>query len=525
MRLGVDFGTTRIVVSAVDRGNYPIVAFDAAEGEAYEWFPSLAAVRGEEVLYGWRAWSAQEDPEATIIRSLKRYLPEAGPQTLIQIGESRVPMLDLLSGLCGELRRALLETSSLGAAGDEPLQVMLGVPANANGNQRFLTVEAFRRAGFEVAGLLNEPSAASIEYGHGARGKREARGRDLILVYDLGGGTFDASLVEVDDNRHEVLASEGIPVLGGDDFDELLASLALGAAGVAESDLSQAEWFLLLEECRRKKEALHPNTKRITIELEQLRDGWATVAVPVAEFYDRCQPLVDETIHAARDLLSGHQGAVEAVYVAGGASELPLVSRALREEFGRRVRRSPYTRSATAIGLAIQADTQAGYLLRERFTRNFGVWREADSGQNVVFDPLFVKGTPLPVAGAPPDTVSRRYHAVHNVGHFRYLECSHTTPDGRPAGEVMLWDEILFPFDRALQARDDLAGVEVVRRDGDERPEIEEAYSVDSGGAVTVTISNRTANYRRSYRLGRWAVPAEPLVPGKKRRKRRAATA
>lgn len=525
MRLGVDFGTTRIVVSAVDRGNYPIVSFDTAEGEAYEWFPSLAAITASGFSFGWKAWAAQKDPGATVVRSLKRYLPDAGPQTQLQIGESRVSMLDLLSGLCGELHAALREASSLGVAAGESLQVMLGVPANANGNQRFLTVEAFRRAGFDVVGLLNEPSAASIEYGHGVRAKQETRGRDLILVYDLGGGTFDASLVEMDDNRHEVLASEGIPALGGDDFDELLASMALAAANVPESELTQAEWFLLLEECRQKKEALHPNTRRITVELDQLRESWSSVPVPIAEYYARCQPLVDETVHAMKDLLTGREGSVEAVYVAGGASELPLVSRSLREEFGRRVRRSPYTRSATAIGLAIQADTQAGYLLRERFTRNFGVWREADYGNNVVFDPLFVKGTPLPVAGEPPHAVSRRYMAVHNVGHFRYLECSHTTEDGRPAGEVMIWDEIRFPFDPGLQGHPDLSGVGVLRTEGSEPQEVEESYSVDSGGAVTVTISNLSAGYQRSYRLGRWSVPAEPLVPGKKKRLRRSAKA
>lgn len=525
MRLGVDFGTTRIVVSAVDRGNYPIVAFDTAEGEAYEWFPSLAAIRGSEALYGWKAWSAQKDPGATIVRSLKRYLPDAGPLTMIQIGGSQVSMLEVLSGLCGELHTALREASSLGAAPDEPLQVMLGVPANANGNQRFLTVEAFRRAGFEVVGLLNEPSAASIEYGHGVRSKQDARGRDLILVYDLGGGTFDASLVEMDANRHEVLASEGIPALGGDDFDELLASMALAAANVGETELTQAEWFLLLEECRQKKEALHPNTRRITVELDQLRNEWQSVSVPIADYYARCQPLVDETVHAVKDLLAGREDSVQAVYVAGGASELPLVSRALREEFGRRVRRSPYTRSATAIGLAIQADTQAGYLLRERFTRNFGVWREADHGQSVIFDPLFAKGTPLPLAGEPAHTVSRRYLAVHNIGHFRYLECSHTTAEGRPAGEVMIWDEIRFPFDPALRAHSELSHVPVVRTDWSVLQEVEEAYTVDSGGAVTVTISNLSAGYQRSYRLGRWSVPAEPLVPGKKKRARRAAKA
>ena len=104
----------------------------------------------------------------------------------------------------------------------------------------------------------------------------------------------------------------------------------------------------------------------------------------------------------------------------------------LREVFGRRVRRSAYTRSATAIGLAIQADAQAGYVLRDKFTRHFGVWREADEGRTVIFDPLFSKGTPLPAPGEPPLVQSRQYTPAHNIGHFRYLECSHLTEEGRP---------------------------------------------------------------------------------------------
>jgi molecular chaperone DnaK (HSP70) len=407
-------------------------------------------------------------------------------------------------------------------AANETVEVMLGVPANANGNQRFLTVEAFRRSGFEVLGLLNEPSAASIEYGHAVR-KKQAAQPQVILVYDLGGGTFDASLVELDEQRHTILASEGIPSLGGDDFDDLLADLALEAAGVDEAEretLTQAEMFRLHEECRQKKEALHPNTRRITLDLEQVREGWPAVSVPVADFQERCQPLIEETIHAVRDLTETHAQPLEAIYVTGGASELPLVARALRETFGRKVRRSSYTRAATAIGLAIQADQQAGYQLRERFTRYFGVWREAGGGQEIIFDPLFEKGTPLPGAGEAALAVTRSYQPAHNIGHFRYLECSHISPDGRPSGDVTIWDEILFPFDPALQEEAELRGHAVHRFERAPGMEAAESYECDSAGAVAVTIANRTAGYQRSYRLGRWAVPQTPLQPGKKRVRR-----
>ena len=87
MQLGIDFGTTRTVGAAADRGNYPILAFEAPDGGHYDWFPSLVSVRNDERVYGWEAWSRQQDPEWTTVRSIKRVLEDAGPHTIIQLGE------------------------------------------------------------------------------------------------------------------------------------------------------------------------------------------------------------------------------------------------------------------------------------------------------------------------------------------------------------------------------------------------------------------------------------------------------
>jgi molecular chaperone DnaK (HSP70) len=517
MRLGIDFGTTRVVVAVADRGNYPVVAFEAPDGSSWEWFPPLIAARGGERLYGWEAWAAQTDPRYTVVRSLKRTLEDAGPSTLVQLGITQIPMLQVLEEMMAALRSALLEHSSLpgkGTAG--PLEATLGVPANANTNQRFLTVEPAMRAGFSVLGLLNEPSAASIEYGHR---DRSGQSSECVLVYDFGGGTFDASLVEIEGREHTVVATEGVSFLGGDDFDLLLADLAFPSADV----LTQAEIFRLHEECRTKKEAIHPNTRRIVIDLGCVREDFNEVAIPVDEFYERCRPLIQRTIDAAEKLVSDHPGKrVDAVYVTGGASELPLVSRMLREVFGRKVKRSPYTRSATAIGLAIQAGEQAGYVLRERFTRHFGVWREAQSGRDVVFDSLFPKGTLLPASGEPPLTIRRVYRPVHNIGHFRYLECSRRGEHGEPTGDITVWDEIRFSFDPSLGRQHDLSAEQVSHHPLAAQQEIEELYSCDAAGGVSVTISNLTAGYSREYRLGRWAASPEAIVPGKKKSRRAA---
>jgi molecular chaperone DnaK (HSP70) len=393
----------------------------------------------------------------------------------------------------------------------ERLEVVLGVPANANSNQRFLTVEAFRSAGCDVIGLLNEPSAACIEYSH----KINVAG--AIVVYDLGGGTFDASLVEIGEKTHQVVATEGIPTLGGDDFDDILAEMAVPDED--REDLSQSEHFRLLEECRAKKEALTAYTRKIVLDLDHVREGWGTVTVPSADYYERCRAPIEETLQVVEDLLlKASAGELESLYVTGGGSELPIVNRVLKERFGKRIRRSLHARTATAIGLAIQADEQAGYVLSERFTRYFGVWRETDGGSTIIFDPLFGKGTPLPKPGEKPIRILRRYTPAHNIGHFRYLECSHVSHEGQPAGDVTVWDEIRFPFDPAFQNSEDAT---VERSGAVISQQIEEEYASDASGAVTVTIRNLTSKYERQYRLGRWAAQGLPVTPGKPRNRHR----
>jgi hypothetical protein len=162
-------------------------------------------------------------------------------------------------------------------------------------------------------------------------------------------------------------------------------------------------------------------------------------------------------------------------------------------------------RSATAIGLAISADDRSNYLLKDRLARYFGVWREADHGENVLFDLLFPSGLELPRAGASPLKAARTYSPAHNVGHFRYVECSGIASDGQPSGDLTVWDDIRFPFDPALCNATDLQSVPVARSPAMTDQAVEEEYTCDASGLVKVTITNRSAGYRREYALGRWS--------------------
>jgi molecular chaperone DnaK (HSP70) len=483
------------------------VAFESPDGQMREWFPPLVAIRGDERRFGWNAWAVQGRREWTVLRSFKRLLKRAGPTTHLELAGCKVPVIELATELLSALRQQLRHASTLSLGRTEPLEVMIGVPANANSNQRFLTAEAFRAGGFHVLGMLNEPSAASVEFGHRERTERKGEQRRL-LVYDLGGGTFDASLVEMEDDSHTVVASAGLADLGGDDFDEILANLALETAGRASEreSLSDGEFFRLLEECRERKESLNPNTRRIVVDLERVHEGWGEVSIGVGPYYERCRPQTERTVEVVKEMLAAHPDrSIETLYVTGGGSELPAVARVLKETFGRTVRRSAYMRSATAIGLAITADGSSGYVLRDRFARHFGVWREADHGREVTFDVLFWRGVELPRRGAPPLRVVRSYRPVHNIGHFRYVEAARIGEDGQPSGDLTIWDDIQFPFDPALRGAGDLALVDVRCKEEGTGSEVEEEYSCDSNGIVKVTICNRSNAYAREYTLGRWS--------------------
>jgi molecular chaperone DnaK (HSP70) len=520
VKFGIDFGTTRIVVAAVDRGNYPLVNFDTPDGRVRDWFPPLIAIQNDQRFYGWDAWQAQGRPGWTVVRSLKRLLREAGPETRLEIGGRTFEIRQLMRELMEALRDQLREHSSLPESNLGTMEVMLGVPANANSNQRFLTTEAAREAGFEVLGLLNEPSAAAVEFAHRNR-KQKSRSDGWLMVYDLGGGTFDASLIELGDDSHSIVASDGVPTVGGDDFDEILAGLALTAIGVSADSLSAAEWFTLLEECREKKEALTPNTRKLTIDLGRVRSDWDDVSVAATTFYEECRPLIESTRDVVEKLLTDNpERSIDALYVTGGGSELPPVARILREEFGKRVFRSAYMRSATAIGLAIRADAHSGFVLRDQFMRNFGLWREPEEGHNVAFDLVFPRGTALPGPNEPPLRSVRYYQPAHNVGHFRYLECSRVTSDGHPIGEINDWDDVRFPFDPDLQDRTDLTSVPVVRTPAMTSFVIEETYTCDRNGNLAVAIANRSTGFQKTFRLGRWSAKHAKLSPSRARAQR-----
>lgn len=502
MPLGIDLGTTRTVVAHTDHGNYPVVSFDADDGGTLPAYPATIAWHRGQIAYGLLA--EQRKAEGwDWLPSLKPLLSEKGPQDRLRLGHNDISLIKLLATYLRTLGADLATRSNLPDGADLE-RVWVAVPANADSNQRFLTLEGFRQAGFQVAGMLNEPAAAGIEYvhhHHPAGSKKRFLG-----VYDLGGGTFDAATVSIDDRSFEVLSNAGRAQLGGNDFDQALLTLALehDDAPAIES-LSERVRLQLLDECRERKEGLTPHTRRLIVDLGRALPDAGEVVVDIKAFYARCLPLVKRSIDATEETLQhipdGDGKDLAAIYLVGGSCALPLVARQLRERFGRRIRKSAHPHAATAIGLAIAADGTGPTAIQERFTRNFGVWREQETGQRVSFDPIFTKDTPLPGPEDPPLVTVRRYCPVHDIGRFRYLECSGIADDGRPIGDLTPWDEISFPLKPELAEHSDLDQQTVSQWPEGIAQVIEEHYACDCNGMIQVTIHNRSAGYERHYRL------------------------
>jgi molecular chaperone DnaK (HSP70) len=515
MRLGIDFGTTRTVVACCDRGNYPIVTFHDEGGNPVDWFPTVAAERRGRFRFGFEALEVASDPEWTVLRSFKRLLsgPRSAPDFEVQVGGTTLSGGELIARFLVALRDAVLTRSNRprsAANDDDRLDTVVATPANAHGTQRFVTLDAFRRAGFEVTGMLNEPSAAGFEYSHRYRNTITAR-REHIVVYDLGGGTFDASLVHMSGKNHDAVATAGSNQIGGDDFDAVLANLVLDAANWKGTHLPRRALALLADQCREAKERLNPNSRRIVIDLEACLGDDAPmpeVTVSVADYYDICVPLVQRTLDAMAPVMAHLElrsddplAELAGIYVVGGASALPVVGRLLRELFGRRVHRSPYPSASIAIGLAIAGDEDAGFVLSDRLSRHFGVFREGHDGREVTFDSIFSRDARIPAASEAPVVHRRVYRAAHNVGRYRFVECAALDPHGVPLGDITAYGDVFFPFDRGVRGARDLAAVPV-RRMYHEGPLIQEEYAITQHGIVRVTIKDLETGYERAYDVG-----------------------
>jgi len=506
IRLGIDFGTTRTVVAAQENGNYPVCTF-SWEGEVKEYIPTLAAVKDGIVYFGWDAADRLNQPDTYLLRSMKRLAGHLRPEDPVELGpDFSITLLELVTLFLTHVKQMVLKHGSITLRKKDALEVMVASPANANSNQRYITLEAFRRAGFTVLGAMNEPSAAAVEFLH--RYLRELGPRSpkrYVAVYDLGGGTFDTSVVGIAERSHDVVAHQGIGRLGGDDFDEIILRLALEQMGLDPESLTPSDTARLLEECRERKEGLKSNTKKMVVDPGAVLRDQKPVVLDTGRVYEGCGPLIERSLNTIRNVLRGidqnpeDSRSLAAVYLVGGSVSFPPVSRKLREMYPSKVKVSPFPHASTAIGLSIAGDPKANIRVRESVSRHFGIWRERDKDK--IFDPIFLKDRQVD-SNSGRLRVTRTYNPVHNIGLLRYLECSSLGSAEEPEGDIALWQDVYFPYDPKLRHRKDLSKISIEKHPALLSEEVTETYEYNEQGIIQVQIENKTSDYKKLFTLG-----------------------
>ena len=518
-RLGIDFGTTHTVAVLHDRGVFSVVLHQAETGAGtvvQEVYPSCILIEDGQRWFGLEAdrrfGQRGSSPGSFFLPSIKRHLRHYAQGGTIA--------MDAFSGQfeVAGLLRSFLESlaSSIRASGtldnDEPLEAVITWPANANGAQRHITRQCFRDAGFEILATLNEPTASAIELADcltAGRGGRERRAPSAVAVFDLGGGTFDASVVWIDGDEFQVLASTGIEDLGGDDFDRVLLDMFLDKLKLSPEALIPLTRHALLRQARAQKETISNGVVK-TLFLNPMDFGiqGLPLSIPVKTYYERLRPMLKRTVDALKSVIARAAERMPqidideslTIYLVGGASKLPLVARMVAEAFERCkiiMTDKPFT--SVAMGAAICAMDRVRY--RDIFARHFGLMRLRDFGRAEVFDVVFPAGTPIPRRGEPPLERSMWYHPHHNIGHLRYLECTTIGPNGLPDGNVRAWSDVLFPYDPTIPLISGPESSQIVTTEQFAGQTVCEVYRCDSDGVITVELRRPSTEEYRMHEI------------------------
>jgi molecular chaperone HscA len=240
---------------------------------------------------------------------------------------------------------------------EQPIQkAVITVPAYFNDNQRQATRDAGRLAGLDVLRIVNEPTAAALAYGIGTKSKP---GGELIAVYDLGGGTFDISILHIEDGIFEVRSTHGDTFLGGDDFDQAIAQHWMTELGISPTRISTEK---VLGQAIR---LLAESAKKALSSVETFEGDLqgAPVRLTKAQFEELAQPLVERTLASCKQALRDAKTSlenIEKVVMVGGSTRMPVVREAVSAFFGKPLFMDLNPDEVVALGAAIQADVLAG---------------------------------------------------------------------------------------------------------------------------------------------------------------------